>query len=140
MNISSNSNCTPKLLEQTKHIDSLMDFSTPMSTIPTKTCPQTNSIVITNKLLEKFHEHKQNFSHTQNCLNSFDHHLSELTNILNQLQYSLNHNSSLKTATDQLETRLLQMSTKREQIRKNIQQLNQSPIINQTLNDMIQQV
>lgn len=139
MNTSYDLNSTPKLTDQNKYIESLMDFSTPMSTISTQTFNETNSTIV-NKLLQKFHQHKTNFSNTQNHLNLLDNHLYELTIILNQLQISLNYNSLLKPTTDQLETRLLQMTTKREQIRKEFQHFNQSPIINQTLDDIIHQV
>jgi hypothetical protein len=66
--------------------------------------------------------------------------IHKITIVLNQLKNSLDQNSLLKTSTDQLETRLLQMSIKREQIRTGIINFHQSPTINQTLNDIIQQV
>jgi hypothetical protein len=127
-------NSTPKTIDQSKYIESLMDFSTPMSNI-TNTRLTDSSQMIVDKLLQKFNEHKTNFNHTQTYLNLLDNHLRELTNILQRLQNSLDQHSSLKPTTDQLEIRLLQMSTKREQIRTH-----QSPSINKTLDDLIHQV
>lgn len=116
---------TPKPLDQSKYQESLIDFSTPMSTISTA---KSNSTII-DRLFEKFHEHKIHFSQTQTYLNQLDNHLHELTNILNQLQTSFDLHSSFKFTTEQLETRLLQMSNKREQIRSivsNYQQIFES--------------
>jgi UDP-N-acetylglucosamine transferase subunit ALG13 len=144
MNTSYDFNSTPKTIDRSKYIESLMDFSTPMSTISnqwitTKNVHEFNSTIL-DKLLLKFNEHKIHFHNTQNYLNLLDNHLHEITTILNQLQNSLDQNSSLKTTTNQLETRLLQMSIKREQIRTVINNFHQSPTINQTLDDIIQQV
>ena len=143
MNTSYDLNSTPKTINRSKYIDSLMDYSTPMSTISnqisTKGFNEDNSTII-NKLLEKFHEHKTNFYQTQNHLYLLDNHLYEITIILNRLQNSLEQNSVLKSTTDQLETRLLQMTIKREQIQTAINHFQQSPTITRTVNDIIQQV
>jgi UDP-N-acetylglucosamine transferase subunit ALG13 len=144
MNTSYDLNSTPKTIDRSKYIESLMDFSTPMSTISNqwitiKNSNELNSTIL-DKLLQKFNEHKIHFHNTQNYLNLLDNHLREITTVLNQLQNSLNQNSSLKTTTDQLETRLLQMSIKREQIRTVINNFYQSPTINRTLDDIIHQV
>ncbi len=136
MNTSYDMNSTPKTIDQNKYIESLMDFSTPMSNISNSRLIKIDSNrLIVDKLLRKFHEHKTNFNHTQTYLNLLDNHLRELTTILQQLHNSLDQHSSLKSTTDQLEIRLLQMSTKREQIRTY-----QSPSIHQTLDDLIHQV
>ncbi|CAF0741560.1 unnamed protein product [Rotaria sordida] len=178
MNASYDLTTTPKTINRSKYIESLMDFSTPMSTISNRWISNTtiknfnefdekissdnvinlpiindkiihinnnnnnnnNNQIIIDQLLKKFHEHKINFHNTQNYLNLLDDHLREITTVLNQLQNFLEQNSSLKTTTDQIETRLLQMSTKREQIRTAINNFHQSPTINQTLNDIIQQI
>ena len=95
---------------------------------------------MTDELLEKFRQHENHFRSTQTSLHRLDQHLCELGSVLRRLQASLDQNSSLRTTTDQLETRLIQMSTKREQVRCAIDQWNHSPVISQTLNDMIQQV
>ena len=114
---------TPKIHDQNKyHQESLIDFSTPMSTIPNV---KPNSTII-EKLFEKFHEHKTHFSQTQNYLNQLDNHLRELTNILNQFQNSFDSYSPLKLTAEQLETRLIQMSSKREQIRSIISNYQQT--------------
>ncbi|CAF0896835.1 unnamed protein product [Adineta steineri] len=157
---------TPNIINRNKYFESLMDFSTPMSTISTRWMNNTktshsnekissdnsqNSTVINDtivdmndtiidKLLQKFNEHKINFHNTQNYLNLLDNHLCEITTILNQLQNPLSYNSLLKPTTDELETRLLQMSIKREQIRTAINNFHQSPTITETLNDIIQQI
>ena len=122
-------NSTPKTI-----IESLMDFSTPMSNITNTRLTDSNRMIV-DKLLQKFYEHKTNFNRTQTYLNLLDNHIRELTNILQRLQNSLDQQSSLKPMTDQLEIRLLQMATKREQIRTH-----QSPSINQTLDDLIHQI
>jgi hypothetical protein len=155
-----------------KYIDSLMDFSTPMSTVAkswtnnsqnqtshdhndkmaaennhdstiineTMIDPNNNNETIVDKLLQKFKEHETSFHQTQNYLNSLDGHLSDMSTILSQLQSSLDHHSALKSTADHLETRLLKMSTKREQIRVATHHLHQSPSVTQTLNDIIHQV
>ncbi len=147
MNTSYDFNSTPKALDRSKYMESLMDFSTPMSTISnqnhsTKNLQENSSAKCTllDQLLQKFHEHQNHFHHTQNYLNLLDNHLREITNILHQLQNSFDQHSSLKTTTDQLETRLFQMSIKREQIRTVMSHFHQSPTINQTLEDIIHQV
>lgn len=122
-----------------------MDFSTPMSTIvhsgTTRKSQSNASMNILDKLLQKFHEHRTNFSQTQSYLNLLDNHIRELTIVLQQLQNSLDHQSLLKSTTDQLETRLVQMSSKREQIRTVIDQFqHQSPGVNQTLDEILHQV
>lgn len=119
-----------------KRIESLMDFSTPMSTMNNSRIGQANGNIL-EKLFQKFHEHRTNFHQTQTYLNLLDNHLRELTNILHQIQNSLDHQSGLKSTTEHLETRVLQMSIKREQIRTVI---HQSPVVNQTLNELIHQV
>ena len=99
-----------------------------------------NSQTTTNQLLQKFRQHESHFRSTQTSLQLLDQHLSELSTVLRQLQASLDQNSPLRTTTDQLESRLTQMSTKREQALCAINQWNHSPIISETLNDIIQQV
>jgi hypothetical protein len=138
MNTSYDLNSTPKTINRSKYIDSLMDYSTPMSTISNVFNEDSSTII--NKLLEKFNEHKNNFYQTQNHLYLLDNHLYEITTILNRLQNSLEQNSVLKSTTDQLETRLLQMTIKREQIQTAINHFQQSPTITRTVNDIIQQV
>jgi hypothetical protein len=172
MNTSYDFNSTPKTNNQNKYIESLMDFSTPMSTISNRWINNTtnknfnifnenistdngnnstlindtiidinnNNATIIDKVLQKFNEHKINFHNTQNYLNLLDGHLREITTVLNQLQNSLDQNSLLKPTADQLEARLLQMSTKREQIRTVVNNFHQSPTISQTLHDIIHQV
>jgi hypothetical protein len=141
MNTSYDFNSTPKTIDRSKYIESLMDFSTPMSTISNHWMThESNNSTILDKLLQKFNEHKINFHNTQNYLHLLDNHLHEITAVLNQLQNSLDHHSSLKTTTDHFETRLLQMSIKREQIRTVMNNFHQSPTINQTLDAIIHQV
>jgi hypothetical protein len=168
MNTSYDLNSTPKTINRSRYLESLMDFSTPMSTMSNRwinnlttknfnelhekisfddnstiindTITDNNNETIVDKLLHKFNEHKINFHNTQNYLNLLDGHLREITMVLNQLNNSLDYNSSLKSTTEQLETRFLQMSTKREQIRTAINNFDQSSTISQTLNDIIQQV
>lgn len=135
MNTNYDMNSTPKTIEQSKYIESLMDFSTPMSNLSNQRVFHDSNRMIIDKLLQKFYEHKTNFNHTQTYLNLLDNHLRELTSILQRLQNCLDQHSLLKPTTDQLEIRLLQMATKREQIR-----IHQSPNINQTLDDLIHQV
>jgi hypothetical protein len=134
MNSSYDLNSTPKTINRSKYIESLMDFSTPMSTVT-----ESNSTIV-DKLLQKFDEHKNHFYQTQNYLYLLDNHFYEITTILNQLQNSLDQNSLLKPTTDQLEVRLLQMTIKREQIRTAVNHFHQSPTVPQTINDIIQQV
>ncbi|CAF0740781.1 unnamed protein product [Rotaria sp. Silwood1] len=154
MNTSYALNSTPKTINQSKYIESLMDFSTPMSTISNRWISNTtlindkiihiqnntNNETIIEQLLNKFNECKINFHHTKNYLNLLDSHLCEVKTVLNQLQNLLEQNSSLKTTTDQLETRLLQISIKREQIHTSINNFYLSPTINQTLNNSFQQI
>ncbi|CAF2338885.1 unnamed protein product [Rotaria sp. Silwood2] len=156
MSTSYDLNSTPKTINQSKYIEPLMDFSTPMSTISNRCISNTtiindkiicthnnnntNNETIIDQLLKKFNEHKINFHNTKNYLNLLDGHLHETTTILNQLKNFLEENSSLKTTTDQLETRLLQISIKREQLRTAINNFHQSPTINQTLDDITQQI
>lgn len=141
MNTSFDFNSTPKIIERNKYNESLMDFSTPMSTIVQSTTarksPSNGSMKIFDQVLQKFHEHRTNFGQTQSYLNLLDNHFRELTVVLHQLQNSLDHQSLLKSTTEQLETRLLQMSSKREQIRTVI---DQSSGVNQTLDQTIHQV
>ena len=134
-------NSTPKIIDRSKFNESLMDFSTPMSTMnqsrmANKSPPNSNMNIL-EKLFQKFQEHRTNFHQTQTYLNLLDNHLRELTTILHQVQNSLDHQSILKSTTEHLETRLLQMSIKREQIRTVI---HQSPVINQTLDELLHQV
>ncbi|UJR33370.1 hypothetical protein I4U23_020818 [Adineta vaga] len=164
MNTSYMSNSSSETINRNKYIDSLIDFSTPMSSVSKQWKNQeqissnhsNNSTVINEtmldmnnnhnhetiigKFLEKFREHETNFQQTQTCLHSLDGHLREITNILNQLEHSFDYHSVIKSTTDQLQTRLLQMSTKREQIRTITKNFYQSPTIIQTLNDIIQQI
>ncbi len=70
MNTSYDLNSTPKTIDRSKYIESLMDFSTPMSTISnnlmsTKNFNDFNSTIL-NKLSQKFYEHKIHFNNTQN--------------------------------------------------------------------------
>ncbi|CAF1383076.1 unnamed protein product [Adineta ricciae] len=152
MNTSYMSNSSPNAIPRNKYLDSLMDFSTPMSGTskhPFERSQSSTVIEMTDKhqqetivdqLQQKFREHEMNFQQTQTYLHSLDEHLRELTVILNQLQQSFAYHSLLKPTAEQLETRLLQMSTKREQIRLMAKNLYQSPTISQTLNDIIQQI
>ena len=153
--------------------ESLMDFSTPMSTVPShwtenknfnetnkktfsdcdnnstinndmiiemKPNNNDNNMTILDKFVQKLNEHKVNFYNTQRNLNLLDGHLCEITKVLNRLQNSLGHNSSLKTATNELETRLLQMSIKREQIRTAVNSFYQSSTNDEILKQMIKRV
>lgn len=95
---------------------------------------------VADELLEKFRQHENHFRSTQTSLHRLDQHLCELGSVLRRLQASLDQNSSLRTTTDQLETRLIQMSTKRDQVRCAINHWSHSPVISQTLNDIIQRV
>ena len=169
MNTSYDSIFTPKTLDERRYFDTLVDFSTPMSTLSTRfgmnptaskhcldysertpsdrdhnltvieDCPHSNQEII-DQLLEKFNAHKNHFHSTQNHLHLLDGHLHEISGVLHQLQNSLDRHSSLKSTADHLETRVLQMTTKREQIRCAMDNLNPSPTIGQTLGDIVHQV
>jgi septum formation inhibitor MinC len=88
-------------------------------------------------LVDTFRQHQEHFHQTQISLELFDRHLHELNIVLKRLQQLLNNRSTLSVTVEQLETRLLQMFNKREQIRSTV---DQSPSIIETINDMLHQV
>jgi hypothetical protein len=113
------------------------------TTLPTnKTCSDTSqkspNIVLTNDnlttdelnqiLLQRFHQYITNFQNIQNYLNTLDQHLKELSIIINCLR----NDKKLINSIEPIETRLLQIRVKRDQIDR---LLNQSSIKN-----LIQQV
>jgi hypothetical protein len=142
-----------------KHDQPLLEYSTPNSrlhnrllspitehsaeTLSTnKTCSDTSqkspNIVLTNDnlttdklnqiLLQRFHQYITNFQNIQNYLNTLDQHLKELSIIINCLR----NDKKLINSIEPIETRLLQIRVKRDQIDR---LLNQSSIKN-----LIQQV
>lgn len=135
-----------------KHDQLLLDYSTPNGTLPNrllspiiensaeilsinKTCSDTSqispNIVLTNAnptidelnriLLQRFHQYTTNFHHIQNYLNTLDQHFKELSFIIEYLR----NDKNLTNIIELIETRLLQMRVKRDQIND---LLNQSSI------------
>ena len=90
---------------------SLIDFSTPRSSVSNRWTEGK----IRRELFDKFRQHEIHWQQTQNSLNEFDRHLANFNEILQQLKQS-----TRPLPTDELELRVLQMSTKREQIRSNL--------------------
>lgn len=139
MNRSYEYDSTPKPFNRSKYIESVMDFSTPMSTISTRWMMNNsqlkNSIDDNNvydQLLRKLHEYKVSFYHTKNYLHLLDIHLHGLTKFLNQEKCLSDSNSLLRT--------ILQMSVKLDYIRKAMNYVPQSPKLVETIQKMIEDI
>ncbi|CAF0751299.1 unnamed protein product [Rotaria sordida] len=74
-------------------------------------------------LIQKSHQYMKDFHNIQNYLNKFDKHFKELSNIIEYLRTNKNFTNTIEL----IETRLLQMHVKRNQIDR---LLNQSSIKN----------
>jgi len=84
-------------------------------------------------LLQRFHQYTTNFHDIQNYLNTLDKHFKELSVIIEYLR----HDQNLTDIIELIETRLLQMRVKRDQIDRLINHSSIKDIIQQVCNSSI---
>jgi hypothetical protein len=116
----------------------ILSVSLPINKTSSDTSEKTTSnLVLTNNtstideiyqiLLQKFHQYTTNFHQIQNYLNTLEQHLQLLTLIIKHLQ----NDKNLINTIEFLETRLLQIRVKRDQIDRLLNHFSIQKIIQQ---------
>jgi len=115
----------------------ILSVSLPINKTSSDTSQKSPNLVLTNNtstideinqtLLQKFHQYTTNFHQIQNYLDTLDQHLQALALIIKHLQ----NDKNLTHTIEFLETRLLQIRVKRDQIDRLLNQSSVQKIIQQ---------
>jgi len=103
-----------------------------------------------NELIAKFDQHANSFLTLEQCLGNLDEHLKEFTPIIEKLRSYFNNvetnkTESLESTASYLESRIVMINVKKEQVRMKMNDLCNTPTMNddsvrETISTMIQHI
>lgn len=131
-------NSTPDLRRERSLIESLIDFSTPMSTLTSKLDDKQETTV--EKLQDALNQYEKDFGQTKNYLKLLDVDLNALNSTLEEFKRKFDEDNFLSSNRSFVENQLEEINNKTKEVQKMVDQLESSSSVNETIHQILEQV